>query len=57
MHMTFFLPKGRELTVDENWHDRGRKRILYLLVVVKNGYDIFPPKGRPLKVDENWQAR
>jgi hypothetical protein len=38
MDMTFFLAKGRGLTVDENWHARGRKRILHLLVVDENGW-------------------
>jgi hypothetical protein len=42
-----FLPKGRGLTVDENWHARGRKRI----------WPSFVPKGRGLTVDENWRAR
>jgi hypothetical protein len=34
-----------DMPVGENGYDRGRKRILYLLVVDGNGYDLFPLEG------------
>jgi hypothetical protein len=57
MDTTFFLPNGRGLIVDEHWHARGRKQLLYVLALDENRYDLFPPKSRGLTVDEHWHAR
>jgi hypothetical protein len=46
----YFKQSAAEAAFDlfppEGWGiDRGRKRILYLLVVDENGYDLFRPEG------------